>query len=129
MFGRRRTRSTATSRPDQSESVPLFASEIAGMQAAADGSPAEMTRLGVLLKSHGRPDEAANWFRNAAHAGDVDGMANLAIYLMAQGRNAEAAEWFRRTGAPLGESLAQRLLATNRPLEESQTTGPGRSPA
>jgi hypothetical protein len=44
-------------------------------------------------------------------------MANLAIYLMGQGRNAEAAEWFRRTGAPLGESLAKRLLATADPQQ------------
>lgn len=107
MFGRRRERSSAAA-PEFSPA--LFPSEAAARQAAADGSPAEMTRLGVLLKSHGHRDEAAEWFRNAADAGNVDGMANLAIYLMGQGRNAEAAEWFRRTGAPLGEELAQRLL-------------------
>ncbi|MBO0885234.1 MAG: tetratricopeptide repeat protein [Mycobacterium sp.] len=99
MFGRRSNRS-----------AQVFPSDAAGRQAAAGGSAAEMARLGVLLKAHGRHDEAAEWFRDAADAGNVDGMANLAIYLMSQGRNAEAAEWFRRTGAPLGETLAKRLL-------------------
>lgn len=115
MFGRRRTRSSTPQGPDQTPafSIAPFPSETtAARQEAAGGSPAEMTRLGVLLKAHGHQDEAAEWFRNAADAGNVDGMANLAIYLMAQGRNAEAAEWFRRTGAPLGETLAQRLLGT-----------------
>ncbi len=100
MFGRRH------------KGTDLFASDTAARQAAAGGSAAEMARLGVLLKAHGRQDEAAEWFRDAADAGNVDGMANLAIYLMSQGRNAEAAEWFRRTGAPLGETMADRLLRT-----------------
>jgi hypothetical protein len=106
MFGRRRKQ------PGTDQTLDLFASDTAARQAAAGGSPAEMARLGVLLKAHGRQDEAADWFRDAAVAGDVDGMANLAIYLMSQGRNAEAAEWFRRTGAPLGETLAKRLMRT-----------------
>jgi TPR repeat protein len=109
MFGRRREQSSATA----SEFAPVvLLSEAAARQAAADGSPAEMNRLGVLLKAHGHQDEAAEWFRDSAHAGNVDAMANLAICLMAQGRNAEAAEWFRRTGAPLGETLADRLMET-----------------
>jgi len=71
-----------------------------------------MNRLGVLLKMHGHQDEAAEWFRDGADAGNVDAMANLAIYLMAQGRNAEAAEWFRRIGGQLGEAFAERLSRT-----------------
>lgn len=71
-----------------------------------------MNRLGVMLKTSGRADEAAEWFRKAADAGNSDAMANLAMYLMAQGRNDEAAEWFRRAGGPLGEALSQRLLGS-----------------
>lgn len=106
MFGRGRERS------DAAPEMWPFPSESVARQTAADNSLAEMTRLGVLLNVHGRPDEAAEWFRAAADAGDVDAMANLAIYLMERGRNAEAAEWFRRTGAPLGKTLAQRLSQT-----------------
>jgi TPR repeat protein len=89
-----------------------FRSAAAGRHAAAGGSPAEMNRLGVLLRVHGHRDEAAEWFRDGADAGNVDAMANLAIYLMAQGQNAEAAAWFRRIGGELGESLAERLSRT-----------------
>lgn len=111
MFGRRKDAATARG-PDQppASHTPSLLSEAAARQAAAGGSPAEMIRLGVLLRRHGRPDEAAEWFRDAADAGNVDGMTNLAIYLMARGRNAEAAQWLGRTGAPLGKTLAKRLL-------------------
>jgi TPR repeat protein len=68
-----------------------------------------MNRFGTILAVKGREDEAAEWFRKAADAGNNDAMANLALYLMGQGRNKEAAEWFRRAGGPLGEGLAKRL--------------------
>lgn len=108
MFGRWRMRS----RPDQMSEFSPFRSASAGRHAAAGGSPAELNRLGVLLKVQGHQDEAAEWFRDGADAGNVDAMANLAIYLMAQGQNAEAAEWFRRIGGQLGEALAARLSGT-----------------
>ncbi|NUT47177.1 MAG: tetratricopeptide repeat protein [Saccharothrix sp.] len=68
-----------------------------------------MNRLGAMLKVKGKHDEAAEWFRRAAEAGNTDAMANLAAYLMSRGRNAEAARWFQRAGGPLGEALARRL--------------------
>lgn len=91
--------------------VTPLPSVTAATQAAAGGSPAEMNRVGIVLKTQGRQEEAAVWFRKAAEAGSNDAMANLATHLMAQGRNTEAAEWFRRAGGPLGEALAARLLA------------------
>jgi TPR repeat protein len=114
MFGRRRKWSGTAQAPDQTPefSITTFPAGTAGRQVAAGGSPAELNNLGVLLKKHGHHDEAAEWFRDAANAGNVDGMANLAIYLMAHGRNAEAADWFRRTGGQLGETIADRLLRT-----------------
>jgi TPR repeat protein len=68
-----------------------------------------MNRLGTILKVKGKEDEAAEWFRRAADAGNNDAMANLAMYLMGKGRNQEAAEWFRRAGGPIGEAFAERL--------------------
>lgn len=90
--------------------VSFMPSETAARQAAASGSPEEMNRLGVILKTNGRMDEAADWFRRAGEAGSTDACANLAMTLMAQGRNEEAAEWFRRAGGPLGEAMARELL-------------------
>jgi uncharacterized protein len=91
-------------------SVSAMPSETAARQAAASGSPEEMNRLGIILKTTGRQDEAAHWFLKAAEAGSADAMANLAMYLMAKGRNQEAAAWFRRAGGPLGEAMAEQLL-------------------
>ncbi|MHA4818512.1 tetratricopeptide repeat protein [Streptomyces aculeolatus] len=84
-------------------------SETAARQEAATGDPVAMNRLGIILKTNGRPDEAAEWFRRAGEAGNNDAMANLATYLMGQGRNEEAAQWFERAGGPLGAALAARL--------------------
>ncbi|WBB64346.1 tetratricopeptide repeat protein [Streptomyces sp. WMMC500] len=86
-------------------------SETAARQEAATGDPVAMNRLGIILKTNGRADEAADWFRRAGEAGNNDAMANLAMYLMSQGRNEEAAQWFERAGGPLGEGLASRLRA------------------
>lgn len=104
----RRQHETAASGYGDLTVTPL-PTETAARQAAQTGSPAEMNRLGTILKTKGRPDEAAEWFRKAADAGDTNAMANLAMHLMSQGRNAEAAAWFRRAGGPLGDALADRL--------------------
>lgn len=112
MFGWRRRREQ---QPVESAgpriSARILPSETAARQAAACGSPEEMNRLGNQLKTDGKQDEAAEWYRRAADAGNSDAMANLATHLMAQGRNQEAAQWFRRAGGPLGEAFAQRLSA------------------
>jgi uncharacterized protein len=84
----------------------------AARQAAAGGSPQDMNRLGVLLRTNNELDEAAQWFVKAADAGSQDAMANMAQLLMTQNRNEEAARWFRRAGGPLGEAMARRLLET-----------------
>src|SRR5882672_11287720 len=113
VFRRRRERlrrqQSETDEGGQGPRISVLPTETAARQAAAGGSPVEMNRFGTMLKSKGREDEAAEWFRKAADAGNNDAMANLANYLMGQGRNKEAAEWFRRAGGPLGEALAERL--------------------
>jgi uncharacterized protein len=115
IFGRRRQRSQSqqgeTGEVSQGPTVSfsILPSETAARQAAAGGSPVEMNRLGAILQVNGRVDEAVEWFRKAAEAGNDDAAANLARHLLAQGRDKEAAEWFRRAGGPLGEALAERL--------------------
>lgn len=118
MFRRRRKHQQAeagnASAGDATGAGPRFSvlpSETAARQEAATGDPVAMNRLGIILKTNGRPDEAADWFRRAGEAGNNDAMANLATYLMSQGRNEEAARWFERAGGPLGEAFAARLRA------------------
>jgi TPR repeat protein len=92
-------------------SFTTLPSETAARQAAEGGSPIEMNRLGVILKTQGRVDEAAVWFEKAAAAGNKDAIGNLGLYLLSQGRNQEAAEWFRRAGDALGDALARNALS------------------
>ncbi|MBF6171307.1 tetratricopeptide repeat protein [Nocardia blacklockiae] len=113
MFGRRK-RSRQQPLPYTGGSTGGFTysvmpTETAARQAAATGDPVEMNRLGTMLKVKGQKDEAAEWFRKAAEAGNTDAMANLAMHLINTDKRA-AAEWFRRAGGPLGEAMAERLL-------------------
>jgi TPR repeat protein len=116
VFGRRRKRAEQQRGADgPTISAVVFPSETAARQAAAGGSPQDLNRLGITLKVSGRPDEAAEVFRQAAEAGSNDAKANLAHYYAARGQNREAAVWYRRAGGPLGEALAAAL--DNKPDE------------
>lgn len=92
-------------------SITPLPTETAARQEAAGGSAIEMNRLGIILKTSGKLDEAGEWFVKAAELGSQDAMANMAMLCLQKGRKQEAAQWFRRAGGPLGEAMAEQLLA------------------
>jgi TPR repeat protein len=50
----------------------------------------------VLPGDQGEKDQAVQWYRKAADAGDADAMVNLGALLAEQGEEDQAALWYRK---------------------------------
>jgi TPR repeat protein len=55
-----------------------------------------MVNLGALLRKQGKEDQAMQWYRRAADAGDADAMHNLGALLGEQGEEDQAEQWYRK---------------------------------
>jgi len=75
--------------------------------ARGDRAPAGSSR--VLLGGQGKMEQAVQWFRKAADAGDADAMNNLGALLAEQGKKEQAAQWFRKA-ADAGDAAAMNNL-------------------
>jgi tetratricopeptide (TPR) repeat protein len=63
---------------------------------AAVGDRARAGSGQALPKDQGKEDQAEQWYRRAADAGDTGAMVNLGVLLKDQGKGDEAEQWFRR---------------------------------
>jgi len=99
---------------DPSKSKDLF------QQGAKAGSPRAMTCLGVMCEDGGEglnPDDAVEWYRQAAAGGDPAGMFHLgSAYLRGRPRGVdknegEAVRWFNKAAAA-GDAEAMRTLGS-----------------
>ena len=63
---------------------------------AARGDQAQAGSGPVLLGEQGKEDQAVQWYRKAADAGDPDAMFNLGALLAEQGKEDQAEQWYRK---------------------------------
>jgi tetratricopeptide (TPR) repeat protein len=63
---------------------------------AARGDQARAGSGRVLLGEQGRQDQAEQWYRKAADAGDADAMVNLGALLAERGEEDQAGQWYRK---------------------------------
>ena len=63
---------------------------------AARGDQAQAGSGRVLLGEQGRQDQAEQWYRKAADAGDAAAMVNLAALFRKQGKEDQAGQWYRK---------------------------------
>jgi TPR repeat protein len=55
-----------------------------------------MVNLAALLRKQGEEDQAGQWYRKAADAGNADAMYNLGALLAEQGEEDQAGHWYRK---------------------------------
>ncbi len=79
----------------------------------AGGRGLDVVNLGVLLETHGRADEARDWYLKGQEQGDAYGAFRLAELAERQGERATALGWYRRA-AEMGHPGAERVLAERR---------------
>jgi tetratricopeptide (TPR) repeat protein len=63
---------------------------------AARGDQARAGSGRALLGEQGRQDQAEQWYRKAADAGDADAMVNLGALLAERGEEDQAGQWYRK---------------------------------
>ncbi len=63
---------------------------------AARGDQARAGSGRVLLGEQGKQDQAEQWYRKAADAGDADAMVNLGALLAERGEEDQAGQWYRK---------------------------------
>jgi tetratricopeptide (TPR) repeat protein len=63
---------------------------------AARGDQARAGSGRVLLGEQGKQDQAEQWYRKAADAGDADAMVNLGALLAERGEEDQADQWYRK---------------------------------
>ncbi|MGG7573398.1 hypothetical protein [Streptomyces sirii] len=78
-----------------------------------EGRGLDIANLGVLLETHGRAEEARDWYLKAQERGDAYGAFRLAKLAEGAGERKTALGWYRRA-AEMGHPGAERFLAERR---------------